>query len=188
MAMNGHFREDLYYRLNGFSIKLPPLRERGDDVQLLISRFVQRFGKEVGKEVRGLSPDSLELLTRYPWPGNVRELQAVLRQALLQTTGPLILPEFLPDDVRHYHDRAPRVPHAASGMPASDLQAFVDHELQKRSHDLYAETIAMVDRYVLRACSSIRAAINRKRPSCSALPGGACVTSCVPCTSQSTRS
>ncbi|HVU90488.1 MAG TPA: sigma-54 dependent transcriptional regulator [Pirellulales bacterium] len=149
MALNGNFREDLYYRLNGFSIKLPPLRERGEDVQLLISRFVQRFAKEVGKEVRGLSDDAQEILTRYPWPGNVRELQAVLRQALLQTTGPLILPEFLPEDVRYYQDRGASAPQPSSGMPASDLQSFVDHQLQKRSHDLYAETIAMVDRYVL---------------------------------------
>lgn len=149
MATDGHFREDLYYRLNGFTIKLPPLRERGEDAQLLITRFVQRFGREVGKEVRGLSQDALDILTRYPWPGNVRELQAVLRQALLQTTGPLILPEFLPNDVRFFQDRSPSAAPASGGMPASDLQSFVDHQLHKRSHDLYAETIAMVDRYVL---------------------------------------
>jgi DNA-binding NtrC family response regulator len=149
MATDGQFREDLYYRLNGFTIKLPPLRERGEDVELLIQRFLQRFSKEIGKSVRGLSPDATEILNRYPWPGNVRELQAVLRQALLQTTGPLILPEFLPDDVRYYEDKAQTVARAQTGMPTSNLQTFVDDQLQKRSHDLYAETIAMVDRYVL---------------------------------------
>ncbi len=112
MATDGQFREDLYYRLNGFTIKLPPLRERGEDVELLIQRFLQRFSKEIGKSVRGLSPDATEILNRYPWPGNVRELQAVLRQALLQTTGPLILPEFLPDDVRYYEDKAQTVARA----------------------------------------------------------------------------
>ncbi|HEY4310019.1 MAG TPA: sigma-54 dependent transcriptional regulator [Pirellulales bacterium] len=149
MAMDGQFREDLYYRLNGFSIKLPPLRERGEDVQLLITRFLQRYGTEIGKSVRGLSPDALDVLTRYPWPGNVRELQAVLRQALLQTTGPLILAEFLPDDVRHYEDRAQNSARSSSGMPNSNLQTFMDDQLQRRSHDIYAETIALVDRYVL---------------------------------------
>ena len=136
MATDGQFREDLYYRLNGFTIKLPPLRERGEDVELLIQRFLQRFSKEIGKSVRGLSPDATEILNRYPWPGNVRELQAVLRQALLQTTGPLILPEFLPDDVRYYEDKAQRSP-AQSGMPTSNLQTFVDDQLQN------ARTISM---------------------------------------------
>jgi two-component system nitrogen regulation response regulator GlnG len=149
MAADGEFREDLYYRLNGFSIKLPALRDRGEDVQLLIHRCLQRFNSEIGKDVRGLTPDALELLTSYPWPGNVRELEAVVKQALLQSTGPQILPEFLPDVVRFSEEKGVPAAPVNVASPASDLEAFVDGRLQKRSNDLYAEAIAMVDRYVL---------------------------------------
>ena len=100
MVAEGTFRGDLYYRLNVFTIKLPPLRERGDDLPLLAEHFVRRFGRELKKDVRGIAPEAMELLRRYPWPGNVRELQSVIKQALLQATGPVLLPEFLPAAVR----------------------------------------------------------------------------------------
>ena len=100
MVAEGTFRGDLYYRLNVYTIRLPPLRERGDDLPLLAEHFVRRFGRELGKDVRGVSPEAMELLRRYPWPGNVRELQSVVKQALLGTTGPVVLPEFLPAAVR----------------------------------------------------------------------------------------
>src|SRR5262249_10189908 len=96
----GAFRGDLFYRLNVFTIKLPPLRERGEDVPLLAGRFLKRVGRELGKDVPGVAPEALELLSRYPWPGNIRELQSVVKQALLQATGPILLPEFLPAAVR----------------------------------------------------------------------------------------
>ena len=150
MAGQGEFREDLYYRLNGFSIKLPALRERGEDVQLLIDRCVQRFSRELGKQIRGISPEAMELLTRYTWPGNVRELEAVVRQALLQTTGSMILPEFLPEAVRFPDDK----PHAPASnhddAPPSDLASFMESQLRSQSHDIYAEATAMLDRYVLK--------------------------------------
>jgi len=149
LAAAGEFREDLYYRLNGFAIKLPPLRERGDDVQLLIQRFVQRFSREMGKQVRDISPEAQELLLAYSWPGNVRELEAVIRQTLLQSTGPVILPEFLPETVRHPDDPPRAEPLSHPTLPSSDLAAYVDQRLLQRSHDLYAEVITLVDRYVL---------------------------------------
>ena len=88
----GRFRQDLYYRLNGFSIKLPPLRERGDDILLLLQHCVQKFSRELGKDVHSISPEALDLLVHYSWPGNIRELEAVIRQSLLQTTGEMRLP------------------------------------------------------------------------------------------------
>ena len=109
MASAGEFREDLFYRLNGFAIKLPPLRERGDDVRLLITRCLDVYSREIGKPIRGFSSAALDLLTHYSWPGNVRELEAVVRQAVLQTTGSVILPEFLPDVVRT-RDEQPAAP------------------------------------------------------------------------------
>ena len=83
----GKFRPDLYYRLGVFTIHLPPLRERGDDLPLLIRHFLRRFGRELGRDVREAAPEALERLRAYPWPGNIRELQSVLKQALLRAAA-----------------------------------------------------------------------------------------------------
>ena len=98
MASAGEFRSDLYYRLSVFTIKLPPLRERGDDIRLLTEHYVRRFSREMGKEIREIAPEVHEVLRRYPWPGNVRELQSVVKQTLLCATGPVLAAEFLPPD------------------------------------------------------------------------------------------
>src|SRR5205085_8490515 len=87
MVAAGTFREDLYYRLNGFTIQLPPLRDRDGDVQLLIEHFLAGCSQKMQKDVRTISPEALEMLLNYAWPGNVRELQSVIRQTVLQTTG-----------------------------------------------------------------------------------------------------
>jgi two-component system nitrogen regulation response regulator GlnG len=96
----GRFRQDLYYRLNVYSVCLPPLRKRPGDLTLLVQHFLRRFSRELGKEVSGFTPEALELLQRYPWPGNVRELQSVLKQAILQTTGDVLAVTGIPLPVR----------------------------------------------------------------------------------------
>src|SRR3954454_19328193 len=101
MVAEGTFRGDLYYRLNVYAIRLPPLRERGEDLPLLAEHLVRRFSRELKKDVRGIAPEAMELLRAYPWPGNVRELQSVIKQTLLQTTGAVVLPEFLPAVIRN---------------------------------------------------------------------------------------
>jgi two-component system response regulator PilR (NtrC family) len=78
----GKFRQDLYYRLNVIRIELPPLRQRAPDIPLLTERFVQRFAREMNKDVRGLTPDALRALERYAFPGNVRELENVIERAV----------------------------------------------------------------------------------------------------------
>jgi DNA-binding NtrC family response regulator len=98
-SAEGKFRPDLYYRLSVFTIHLPPLRERGDDLLLLIQFYLQRFNLELGREVREVAPEALDRLRTYSWPGNIRELQSVLKQALLKTVGPVLLPAFLPADL-----------------------------------------------------------------------------------------
>src|ERR1700758_824390 len=92
----GKFRPDLYYRLGVFTIHLPPLRERGDDLPLLVRHYLRRFSRELGREVRQVAPEALERLCAYSWPGNIRELQSVLKQALLRANGSVLLPAFLP--------------------------------------------------------------------------------------------
>src|SRR6267378_1486959 len=95
-SAEGKFRPDLYYRLGVFTIHLPPLRERGDDLPVLVQHYLRRFSRELGREVREVAPEVLERLRAYSWPGNVRELQSVLKQALLQARGATLLPTFLP--------------------------------------------------------------------------------------------
>jgi two-component system, NtrC family, nitrogen regulation response regulator GlnG len=145
MVAEGAFRGDLYYRLNVFTIRLPALRERDDDLPLLAEHFVRRFGPELRKEVRSIAPEAMELLRRYPWPGNVRELQSVIKQALLQATGPVLLPEFLPASVRG-REKGPGA--AEPAFDFGDLTGFVQGRLQAGSTDLYSEHQALTERHL----------------------------------------
>src|SRR4029077_13318021 len=84
-------------RLGVFTIHLPPLRERGDDLPVLVGHFSRRFNRELGRDVQEVSREAMARLREYPWPGNLRELQSVLKQALLRATGSVLLPAMLPD-------------------------------------------------------------------------------------------
>jgi len=93
----GEFREDLFYRLNGYTIQLPPLRQRREDITPLLEYFLNRARVEMNKtSVEGITPDALEALLAYTWPGNIRQLQSVVRQAMLCTTGTVVDTESLP--------------------------------------------------------------------------------------------
>lgn len=92
----GLFREDLFYRLNVMSIHIPPLRERPDDIPLLVSHFIARFNREMGKTVRETAPEILTILLKHPWKGNVRELKNALEHAMILCDGDTILPSHLP--------------------------------------------------------------------------------------------
>jgi two-component system nitrogen regulation response regulator GlnG len=159
----GKFRPDLYYRLGVFTIHLPPLRERDDDLLILVQYYLRRFNRELGREVREVSAEGLERLRGYPWPGNVRELQSVLKQALLKTSGPILLPAFLPETlggVGAAAASAPPSPRAASPTlgeigkePAAEpgIETFVIRQrVASDVRDLYAETHRQVDRLLLR--------------------------------------
>jgi PAS domain S-box-containing protein len=87
MCGDGKFREDLYFRLHVFPIHIPPLRERGGDVEQLSTAFIQRFARRMGKRINPLSAAQLKLLRSYPWPGNVRELQNVIERAVILSAG-----------------------------------------------------------------------------------------------------
>src|SRR5712672_1374266 len=83
LVESGRFRRDLYYRLNVFPIEIPPLRERKDDIPLLIEYFIDRFARKAGKSIRGINKKTLDLLVSYPWPGNIRELQNVVERSVI---------------------------------------------------------------------------------------------------------
>jgi transcriptional regulator with GAF, ATPase, and Fis domain len=84
---NGTFRQDLFYRLNVFPIEVPPLRERKDDLLLLVEYFVQRYGVKAGKEIRSIDKNTLDMLQSYDWPGNIRELQNVIERSVILSSG-----------------------------------------------------------------------------------------------------
>jgi two-component system nitrogen regulation response regulator GlnG len=148
LMATGQFRSDLFYRLNVYTIKLPPLRERGEDLPLLVEHFLKRFSRELGKEVHRIAPEALELLRRYSWPGNLRELQSVLKQALLQATGPVLIPEFVPPALRTEGMVASGAS-LPSPLTVADLERFIADRLRAGSKDLYAEWQAFAERHLL---------------------------------------
>jgi two-component system response regulator PilR (NtrC family) len=96
----GVLREDLFYRLNVIPIHLPPLRDRREDIPLLVAHFLQKFSRELGKDVKGVTPEALAVLERYHWPGNIRELENVLERAIVLGAGEALGADALPDSVR----------------------------------------------------------------------------------------
>jgi two-component system response regulator PilR (NtrC family) len=100
MMEEQRFREDLYYRLHVITVQLPPLRERKEDIPLLVQHFLQKYSTENGKPGVELSPAALDLLLDYNWPGNVRELENVIERAVVLSTGPIIGEDLVPEQVR----------------------------------------------------------------------------------------
>jgi two-component system nitrogen regulation response regulator GlnG len=142
----GKFRPDLYYRLNVFAIHLPPLRERGDDLAVLVRHFVRRFSRELGRDVQDVAPEALARLRAYSWPGNVRELQSVLKQALLHARGATLLPAHVP--ALPAEPGGP-VPTPVDTGDAPDLEAFVRRCLASGDGDQYAQAHLALDRVLL---------------------------------------
>jgi DNA-binding NtrC family response regulator len=96
----GRFREDLYFRLHVFTIQLPQLRERREDIPLLVHHFIEKFNGETGKHVQGLTPDAMGVLQSYAWPGNIRELRNTVERAMILVDGDVIGEEHLPPDMQ----------------------------------------------------------------------------------------
>jgi len=96
----GRFREDLFFRLGVFSIQLPPLKERREDVPLLVHHFIEKFNAETGKRVQGATPSTMVVLQGYAWPGNIRELRNTVERAMILADGELLTEEHLPPDMQ----------------------------------------------------------------------------------------
>jgi two-component system response regulator HydG len=100
MVADKQFREDLYYRIKGVVIHLPPLRERREDIPLLIHFFLQQMSAKYHREIEGIHPDAQQVLLSHSWPGNVRELRMVLEQMVVMSNGPVLGVENLPQGIR----------------------------------------------------------------------------------------
>lgn len=135
MVSEGTFREDLFYRINVIPMRVPPLRERPEDIPLLAAHFVARFAEQMGKPVTGIAGGALTLLKQYSWPGNIRELENAMERAVALERTPMILPDSLPEQLNRVHADAPLT------APAD---AFPDagFDLERHVQDIEREYIA----------------------------------------------
>jgi DNA-binding NtrC family response regulator len=148
----GRFRKDLYYRLRGVTIYLPPLRERREDIAELAHYFLFRYNRQLGTAVQSISAEALELLQSYHWPGNVRELQSIIREALIVSAGPTLLPEFLSVELRPSGDSETETDVGPSPIPDADwhsLQQNVESWIASGETDVYRRTREQVDRLLI---------------------------------------
>ena len=150
------------------------MRERGDDLPLLVQHYLRRFSRELGREVREVAPEAMERLRSYSWPGNIRELQSVLKQALLQASGTVLLPAFLPEPF--LASPASR-PTALAARGDLDLEAFIRQRLGPDARDLYAETHRQVDRLLLPLVLEYARGTSSRPPVCWGSPGRPCAGS-----------
>jgi Nif-specific regulatory protein len=138
MVATGHFREDLYYRLNVVTIEMPPLRERKEDIPSLANFFIRRFSGELKKKIDGPEPEALKLLMRYHWPGNIRELENAIERAMLLADGKHIAV----DDLRLGDTGSPGSPREGSsvvkipptGIPLEEVERLALIEALKMSN------------------------------------------------------
>jgi two-component system nitrogen regulation response regulator GlnG len=134
--------KDLYYRLRGVVIAVPPLRERTEDLAELARHFLFRFNRELARDLRGFDPETLAIFQQYSWPGNVRELQGVIKEAILRATGNWLLPEFLSSVL----STAPPLKETAPLGDSADLRAYLEELLQRGEKSLHARIVQRVER------------------------------------------
>lgn len=140
----GRFRQDLFYRLNTYTIALPPLRGRRDDVQQLAEYFLRRHAAEVGRCVTGVTPEAVRLLEAYDWPGNVRELQGAVKTALVNATSDVLTPDCLPEAIRNVGHRA-----APAADGSLDVAQLARQLITRGEGHVYRKVVMAVDRVVL---------------------------------------
>ena len=134
MVAEKHFRQDLYFRIKGVSINIPPLRERREDIPILIHYFLQQAAEEHGKQIEGMLPEVQQFLMSHTWPGNVRELKTVINNMVLLSTGPKLTLESLPEDIR------PMKEQAAAGM-----NNLVGISIEQAEKELIRNTLKMTN-------------------------------------------
>ena len=146
----GKFRQDLFYRLNGFTIQIPPLRERREDLPLLTEHFLRLYNRELGKNVRSVTPETKRLLETHHWPGNVRELQSALKYAMVHATGEILTPDCLPEICRPAHASGPLPISSIAPVGGSlEVSQYVRQLLENHPSEVYRQVTAAVDRVLL---------------------------------------
>jgi two-component system, NtrC family, response regulator len=166
MIADGRFREDLYYRLAVVPIALPSLRERREDIPLLVRHFIEKYDLRLGKRVEGIEDDALQLLVGYAWPGNIRELENLMERSVLFADGPLIQASALPDSLRE-RGAHPPVPIAAMGPlgaiaapSGASMKEIVRHAQAELERELITRALEETGGNVTRAAKRLQ--ISRK--------------------------
>ena len=144
-VLAGRFRQDLFYRLNGVTITLPALRDRKDDIPMLVDHFIKVADRKLDKHVSSIAPEAMRVLRAHAWPGNVRELQNVVRYAVIQAVGEVLTVECLPASVRGGTAPMP----GNSPDDVLDVRKLIRDLLAFGSPEIYRRVIAEVDRVVL---------------------------------------
>ena len=157
-AAAGRFREDLYYRLNVFPIRMPALRERVEDIPLLAAHFLEKHVRAFRRDVSGFEPEALRLLTSHSWPGNVRELENAVERAVAVARGALISGDDLPRDL--VSDTAVGVPSAALVDASQPLREVVDHARERVTQEYLSALMREFKGNVTRAAA--RAGMERE--------------------------
>ena len=143
LVKEGEFREDLFYRLHVFTIELPALRDRADDIPILVEHFIKLFNCELGKNVRSIAPDAMQMLLQHDWPGNVRELQSAIKHALVRNVGEVLTVDSFPASCRgplHRPDES-----ISSPLDVEGIRQYVRELLGENHPDIY-HSVAQRDR------------------------------------------
>ncbi len=138
---DGRFRDDLYYRLNVVRVPLPPLRERTDDVPLLLTHFIERFNERLDRAISGFDEAALQVLLRYPWPGNIRELENVVERCMLFAEGDMVEVSDLPPELRAGDAPAARRDSVVPIDPETGLKGAVKEATVKLERELIARAL-----------------------------------------------
>ncbi len=129
---HGVFREDLFYRLNVLPIHIPPLRERAEDIRILVEHFIERHNLRLGTRIQGVSPEVLKLMMEYRWPGNVRELENTVERAMVLAEGPVVTPRELPEKIRESRDPI-RMTLKSEELSIKKTSRIIEEELIRRA-------------------------------------------------------
>jgi DNA-binding NtrC family response regulator len=161
----GSFREDLYYRLNVVPMRLPALRERNEDIPVLVRHFIEKFNARLKKDIEGVDREAEELLVLYPWPGNIRELENVIERSVLFCDEKLVRAAHLPQDVRDrslaVSTQAPGEAAAGSAAPISDgLKEQVKAAMSRLERELIVKALHQTGGNVTHAARLLK--ISRK--------------------------
>ncbi len=163
MVANDEFRADLSFRLNGYQIALPVLRDRRDDIPILVEHYLRLFDVDIGKSITSVAPEAMERLQNYCWPGNIRELQTALKHAMLHTIGSELLVDFLPAELRNGGKDTPQPTapsEVAADVPAAEAATihlpgdaafveFAEAQIRGGSHSLYADSVRYMESILL---------------------------------------
>ncbi|HWL10735.1 MAG TPA: sigma-54 dependent transcriptional regulator [Planctomicrobium sp.] len=153
MVADGLFREDLFYRLRGFVINVPSLRERVEDIELLVMHYIKMFNKELGKNIHTVTSEAMQYLETYPWPGNIRELQSIIRYAMLYAVGETITSGSLPAHVRGDNESNRNEINRGEQTPDNDsvsLSKLIGDHISQNRGNLYRNIHSTVDLYLLK--------------------------------------